>query len=471
MAGARTRFLVFFVLFFAEAHGQQKTFEQVMAMPEDTAKLRALYEIFPSAMNKSFARADTVIETISRLAQQFDSDLGRARASYYRGWYLQRAKKYEESIPWLMKAGDLFRLVKNNRMVQVNNQMLGISYYRSRKFSTSDSILVSVMKYAEQAKDDELLGAVYHTLSVSHRQRGNIEEALHYALDAASIREKTNELEHLATDYNSIALNLKDQKRYQEEIVYYEKGIRLATQLKNDYQLALLYSNLAVAYKNMEDYDNSMKYFQKARIYDAASGFTQTSLIYSGMSTLFNRMKLQDSAFYYARKALALDIGKRDYRSMAVVNFNLAQWYFDAKDYVRCAQHLDSAEAQATRAFHKELLAVIYKLEADLDEKNNQLKAAYDNLKKSTAIRDSMYSIQNMKQMGELLTKYETEKKDRELAQNKVKIQAGEMEIARKTNANRLLAAGLVGLVLVLAIAFVAFLQRQKLLAERKEAE
>jgi signal transduction histidine kinase len=83
---------------------------------------------------------------------------------------------------------------------------------------------------------------------------------------------------------------------------------------------------------------------------------------------------------------------------------------------------------------------------------------AKDWLQKSYALKDSMFNVERSRQLAEMATKYETEKKEKELARQEAKLQ--------RRNAYLLL----VGLLLAAAIAIFGFILRQQKL-KRREAE
>ncbi|HLG34849.1 MAG TPA: sensor histidine kinase, partial [Bacteroidia bacterium] len=149
--------------------------------------------------------------------------------------------------------------------------------------------------------------------------------------------------------------------------------------------------------------------------------------------------------------------------------FNFARGLLN--DFSSCRIYVDSCEVLAIKANRRDLLITTNELNAKLKAKDNNMKGAYDDLQKSIVIKDSIYNIENTKQISELMTKYETEKKDKEITENKLQMQEKNLELEKKSNANRMLIVGVGGLVLLIVFGSISFIQRQKLQNRKKEIE
>lgn len=440
-------------------HAQERSLDEILKMSDDTTKVSELVDASYKVSDTNLTLADSIVDVAIVLSNKIGYHFGLARAYNNRALYFNRKKDYKNALVWFEKSREIFqRLGKTKKMYGVIHGE-GNAYYRLSNYKKSDSLFTSVLNYAEQNQDTSIITATLHSLALSYEARAMFADALKLVLRAASIREMQKNEKMLATDYNTIGNLLRKQKRFEESIKYHKAGLKLAEKTGNPMTEESILTNLGNTYKAMGDYKNAMKAYRKSMSVKSSKAFGQLSLSYQTISTLFNSMKIKDSAFYYARMSLQVSSEQNDERMMAVNYYNMAGWMLDSNDIVRSQQLLDSANLLATRTNYKELLVSIKELQSGIHAKNNNLKEAYSELQNSIAIKDSVYGIEMARQLNELMTKYETEKKENEIAKlNSEKLLDAE-KIAKQRTLNYSLAA-IAGLILISG--FVIFRNVQK---------
>ena len=90
---------------------------------------------------------------------------------------------------------------------------------------------------------------------------------------------------------------------------------------------------------------------------------------------------------------------------------------------------------------------------------NNDISNAYENYVNAVKIEDSLLNRENFARMAELETKYETEKKEREILQQRTKIAENQLRIEQQ---NLIIFAVIAIAVIAILIGFVVY-NRQKL--------
>ena len=438
---------------------QEKSLEEVLRMNDDTNKVNSLNEVSYRIANTNVVLADSILDIGIELSKRLGFETGLARLYVNRALFFHRKKEYKTALEWFAKSREIFQRL--GRIVGLHKVAHGEgnSYYRLGNYQKSDSLFNSTLKYAEQYHDTDVMTATLHSIALSYKDRAMFAEALKYVLRSASIREKKGDKKMLATDYGTIGSLLKTQKRYKESITYYKLGIELAEETGTKKTEETLYKNLGTVYKETGDYKNAMKSYRKAIAINSSISPTGLSELYQNISTLFHSMKSMDSAFFYARKSLKMSAEVNDERTMAINYYNMGEWMLESNDLVRSQQLLDSSNVLATKTDFKELLASIRELQANILAKKNNLNDAYAELQRSVAIKDSIYGIEMSKQLSELMTKYETEKKENEIEKLSSEKLLDAEKIARHKTLNYSLLA-IAGLILISG--FLVFRNVQK---------
>lgn len=449
-------------------HGQEKSLDEILRMSDDTTKISELVDVSYKISDTNLSLADSIVEVAIVLSNKIGYDFGLARAYNNRALYFNRKKDYKTALIWFGKAREIFQSLGRTKKMYGVIHGEGNAYYRLGDHKKSDSLFTGVLNYAEEYKDTSMITATLHSLALSYEARAMFAEALKLILRSASIRELQNNKKMLATDYNTIGNLLRKQKRYEESIKYHLAGLKLAEETESPVTEESILTNLGTTYKVIGDYKNAMKAYRKSMAVKSSKASGQLSLSYQTISTLFNKMNRKDSAFYYARMSLQVSSDQKDERMMAVNYYNMAEWMLDTNDIVRSQQLLDSANILATRTNYKELLVSIKELQSDIHAKNNNLKEAYSELQNSIAIKDSVYGIEMVKQLNELMTKYETEKNENEISKlNSEKLLDAE-KIARQRTLNYSLTA-IAGLILISGFMIFRNVQKKRI-AEKQIA-
>ena len=240
------------------------------------------------------------------------------------------------------------------------------------------------------------------------------------------------------------------------------------------------YTNLAYIYLEYESkYDSSLYYYKKAALLSEASGdINLLSKTYQNISSVYRKMNNNDSAHCYIEKSLKASLASNNQEAIAgALNALSAElmekgkatgnkkYFIQSLNYLKQSlQHADASENANIKQDTYQHLAVLYNEMGDF-------KNAYQYNLKYENIKDSVLNSEIINNTSKLEAKYQSEKSDKEIAENKIQMQQQDLEITKKTSANRLLIAGLAALFILLIFGSITFVQRQKLAQKQKEFE
>lgn len=280
--------------------------------------------------------------------------------------------------------------------------------------------------------------------------------------DAKNLDEKRrDELELDA--YNIMALNYASTGDYKNAILYFSECGKRIDKLGKKEQSALLKVNMGRIYSDMGNHEKSIEMRKKAlNELKKLNISRQTAIITSGIAAAYNNNNQMDSAIVWSKYALTLAKEQQD------VNSEISGYYVLAASLEKTQP--DSAMLFAEQAIHlsrknnskfslSEALGVkgnlltaqknyreaekVYleaiALERENGVKDNLLlfyeklgKTAYLNknyplsaeyLYEATNLKDAIISKENRELVHEFNTKYETEKKEKQIAEQELKIQ------------------------------------------------
>jgi tetratricopeptide (TPR) repeat protein len=279
------------------------------------------------------------------------------------------------------------------------------------------------IRYYEGLHEQYQIISVYSMLGNLYRKTNSFNKAQEYYQKAFVSDSTQNLVEFLGTDYTNLGLIYSDLKNYPRAISYLEKAIELKKEQGNPASVATTISILGSVYVDIGQYDKGLKLmFEALQIKEKAGEMKGISIACLNIGDVYKEQKKYPEAILYykksvgaARKIKNIDVIKEDYKGLAFA-------YKETNDL--------------SNAFSYHVL--------------------YSDLK------DSMYNEENSKQINDMQTKYETEKKEKENAVLQAQNASSEQTIKQQKLISYFIAAGLLLSLALAYFIFRGFKQKQK---------
>lgn len=270
-------------------------------------------------------------------------------------------------------------------------------------------LIFEALKKIENNPNPKQKYELYYKLSEVHRELGNFDKAKHYL---QLIIEETK-LDHLlAAAYNSLGLIQYSNKDYDRGKANLLKSMELYKKQKDNHNICKILINLGAMHYKLKEIEKSKEYLIEASKLTKQSGYINLySMVLINLSVIYHKEKDYEKELVYLKKAEELAKETGNYQSLSVVANNMM---------------------------------FAYALKSDM--KNVQRYA-----KRYRNAIDSLYKIEQNKKIFEIETKYETSKKELEIARQK------ELVLTQRTHI-----AIAVVLVLLLCIILFMYIQRLK---------
>ncbi|MFI5218097.1 MAG: tetratricopeptide repeat protein [Bacteroidia bacterium] len=457
------------IFFYTDLFAQ--SLQQLNILPDDVDKVERLLSFSTEALKENKDLADSAALAAYAIAEKINYPLGKAKALVQRSKIISN-NNYPSAEKYLRSALELLASPGDEQLFNETKKLLGTNLVRQSKFDEAEKLFRETFAYGVKENKQALVGDAYLGLANIATAKSDFVTALQNYLEAAKIREALADKSGMAIVYNNIAVNLKEQERYEESLTYHFKSLALKKELGNKSGIASSYTNIGVLYNRLKKYQSALQYYTKGmELAIAENDDKNLSNIYTNMGVTYRNLKEPDKAISYLKKSLAMKERLNNLSDIAGCNYNLANVYFDKQDYILSGSYLDKAEKLNLVLQEKTLEAKILELRTKLLEAGNHQKEAFETFKKSVQVKDSIFSIDRSKQLQEILTKYETEKKDRQLAENKFQLQKAETELTQKKFTNYILSGSIAALVIILVFAIGYYMQRQKVVQHQKEIE
>lgn len=359
-------------------------------------------------------------------------------------------------------------------------------------------------KEIAQANSD--IGNVFNRMA-------SFDSTLYYYNIALKIRQSLNDKIKSAGIYSNIATVYTRQSKFKEALDLNFKSLKLYEQIGDSANQANILGNIGILYYNLEQNKSANEFFIKglrlARLCHKQLIEANILIELGGIKfeegvkndIIVNRKEL-DSALLYFNDANTILTEYNAIYNLAVVNNNIGRIYVQLNDYEKATQYYNQGLIYRQQMnddygiglsylnlgkvsklkklypnsidFYKKAATIFSEIKSYIDLKQvyGEMSVVYEDMKDYhnamvfhqlyTQYSDSVYTSENAKQMAEMQTKYDVEKKDLELAKNKAELKAKEEQAFIKN----IIIISVIGLIILLCI--VAFLFYRKKQVEQQ---
>jgi two-component system NarL family sensor kinase len=302
--------------------------------------------------------------------------------------------------------------VKGELDASNNLAMLYTIYARP---DSSLKYLLNGLRISKTLHDANVTAKSCLNVASAYLNRANYASSIQYYLQALDHFEKTKDDAKIAMTDHCIGIAYYLMRNYKLSLSYYNKAIDKAIILKKTESAGYSYNGIGVVYKELGRYDTALYYLEQAHLL-ALKNDDKTLLSHSlsNLGEIYNIRGMHAKALDYLLQAAKIQLETDDHRGLAETHILTGQLYFEKNNYKAALSSFETARQLAQRAGFTDILKNAWKGESDAYHglhKDGEALSAY---REYSNIKDSLYTSESTKQIAEMQTKYNTEKKEHE---------------------------------------------------------
>lgn len=294
----------------------------------------------------------------------------------------------------------------------------------------SDAVLDIIAEQYPEAKNG-IVRAGFLNLKASIFYKQNMtDSAVHYFVQVAEILEKENELQKTALTYLNIGNILYTQHSINRSTEYLLKSNDILKEINDTMFLCLTAAHISENYAKLNDYEKTIQWANEAIAHPIKSDIDRKGhlLAYRALATLYLSSNVDSAAFLIKRVVeMAEQLG--DDNELGSSYQQLAETLLKQGKKTEALIASEKAIAYNRKLNFglglTENLFVAGKVSKEL----GLYQKAADYFYEAKILSDSVKSEKSIQVINELNTKYETEKKERQLAQSELLIQQKNAQI------------------------------------------
>jgi len=339
-------------------------------------------------------------------------------------------------------------------------------YYRSFNFEKSVYYANEGIKFSEKKNLPVSTADFYKQLGLIYYINGNHDIAFKNYLNAVKLFEEHNDKEGAANVYVELSILLRKHDDLNLAISYLNEAITLFNSNSDLSGVANSYNNMGLIYESKNDFDSAISWYILAKnLYEAlpngSLGFSN-SLCYIGEAYTFKRE--YEKALDFLNKSLELRLKLGDKPSISQSYTALGECYSGKGEYQKAISAFKQSIDIAKEIHFLDNLQYNYEQVANIYQQTGNYKEALEYYSLFQAMKDSLYSNNQVSQIEEMKARFENDRKEQKLALANKENALKDLQLRRK-NFIITLSLGLV--VFIILIGFLIY-NRYKI---KKDAE
>jgi len=347
------------------------------------------------------------------------------------------------------------------------DSLLNVSknYKSEGKYDSAIFILNNLNTNSNLLSEDKSI--VLNNLAINYLRKGNKKQGLKYYYDAISFNSSTKNFTELAKNYINLATYYKSEDNLTLAIEYLSKAKTIKPENQNikgniELRLGDIYAIKSDSSQNA--YDSAVYFYLSAlSLFSHLEDSLRLAIIHNNLGYLYENNSNIEASIDNFKKAILIAQNQENYSSLALYNYNIANQYLKRKSYDLSLYHYNKG-LELSKYRNPEFLMNLYSNMVKAKMALGHVDEASVLFQKFNELRDSIYDTKKMQEVKDLETRYETELKDQEIANQ-------QQTIAEKELQKNIYLIFSISLIILVFISIWFFMQRQKYLKKLKNEE
>lgn len=372
-------------------------------------------------------------DSLINLLPTYDDYKEKAEALFIISWSLQYNYP-DSSIFYLKQVLELGRENKNDTTISGAYNRMGIAYDVSNQWEKSLENYALAIEYNKKTTDSLTRGSIYCNRGLVYWNKNLYEKALEEFITAQKLFEIIDYKKGIASCLHNTALLHMDLKNEERAISQHKEALRIRTEIQDKNGIIDSKTNLALLYyKKIDLYPTAKKYLNESiEHYIQNEQMYALAKAYSHMAHLYEFQKDTDSAVYYFKESIAVakKIGAKNFEASSI--YSLADIFALQEKYKQQLKYLEEALELTKETENLKLFGFIYNALGSCNYNLGNYKTSSQNFQDSHTFRDSVYNIDKAELIQTLELKFETAKKETQIAQQNLEIADKDIAIREK---------------------------------------
>ncbi len=412
-----------------------------VSVGQDQPKIDSLFQVLRTS--KQDSNKVLLLYNLSR--EFFNSDIDRAEKYSNRALFLSERLGYKKGIA-----------------MSYNN--LGIINYYKAVYNVALTYHDRSLEIMSEIGNRKGMAGSFNNKGAVYTQQGEYALAIEQYLNSIRILEEVNDQEGVGKSYNNIGLVYYLQGNYDQAEDYYSKALEILKPLKNHSVISDIMNNLGIISFEKGEYEESLEYHFKSL--DGRAGTNNQrgmATSYTNIGDVYAAKEVIDKAMEYQKKALEIQEELGDKKGMLSSIQGLARVQSLSGNPDQALKYMEDVISISSEIGAKKELRDAYSEISEIYIRKGDYKKALSFKNRYAQMKDTLFSEQTQEIATNLETKFENEKKTKEIEILQRENEIQELQLGR----NRIL---IISFTISLVLALVSVVLYARTNRDRKKA-
>lgn len=427
----------------------------------DMVRIKALLFLFALVLTLPLA-ASREADSLKTAIRKTRPDTNRFNLLYAL-WLEQKLNDVQGATITADSALSLAKQIGYIRGIARSSMMLANLKQSIGRYSEARPLMITALGIARQLGDSSYAGAIYSSIANNYLYQEDDTQALKYYFMAMELAEKSNDQETRAVCLENIGIVYADEGQYDKARSYFSKSLAIHLKMKEDIQIARSYNNLGTLALHLNKLDSTIYYYEKSiQIRQKIGDLPGLASSYSNMASVLKSQKKYEKALEYANKSIELRIRMQDKDGLSETYIQTGTIYQQLKEPQTAITYFLKALENNGPNGSLEARESAYLNLSETYHTMGEMKNAYEYHRQYMAVHDSLYNEGRSKQMNEMASKYESDKKQKELEILQQDEQLKNLQVQKEQSLINYSIAGLLLVLLMLGVLYSRFALKKK---------
>lgn len=347
---------------------------------------------------------------------------------------------------------------------------LAKAFYFRDEYDSILNILLPIEKHYLQNADAKTKGEVFHKIGVAYANVLKLELSVTYSLKALQQYETIKDSAGICNAYVNLGYTYNKQKNFKNALKYFKLAEVAAIGSKKDTQLGNVYNFMGILFAENNKFKEALEYMLKAtKIRESKNDLAALQWNYNNLGGVYSYLAKNKEALFYYEKAFESFKKFNNYDGLSSVANNLGVIYTDEKNFKKALEFYNYSRVLYAQTNDPDNLENLYTNLSVYYDKIGDLKTAFKYSDSLLVLKDSLYGKRLDKAIAEMDIKYQSEKKDLQLAKNKSELNV----LSEKSKQKTIVVIAIIsGLLLLFALFFSHYKNKtnKQLIEQQNEA-
>jgi tetratricopeptide (TPR) repeat protein len=402
-------------------------------------------------------------DSLYRAFSMMNDDTVKIKKAFELGSDLALQGYNYEVLRYGKEAEQLSLKLNSKKFLLRSLRLIAQSYTSTNKLDSALHHRFRELAVAEETQNKQAIAGSYAEIASIYGRQFNFQKAVENYMTALTIAEELNNKSIMASIYGNLGIVYKNQKAYDKAQESYHMSLNIFKKLGNKHAEALLLKSIGIIYSKEKNYTKALEYYSESlHIQDSIGDKSSSMTTLTNMSAAYLELNDHKKSQKFSLRALGIAEETESTIHIIICHLYLGNSYTETMDLQRASRHLEKVMSLIGLIDDIELLSECYLAMSKLKEKQRDFNGSLTYYKRYETFKDSLTHITANQKTLELLAKYDSDKKDKEIKLLNIEKVLKETELRQKDINQRNILIGTASLIVLMALIGSLFFQVNK---------